>query len=191
MNHTIQSWRPSSGTYAWSEAQPPGKSTPYQIHQILLANTPGGQWTPDKYIWYQIHQTLLANTTDTAFSHHYQGSINCNTANIHNTNQIGMLYILCSLTDTMDDIESFDLQRLYFPIYSTICSLGSVLTYTLPRDLFSNICLRTVFHSQISETQPLTVNIDSAQAMRQMGTKKNIHRQGNGIKLRLNWCDFG
>ena len=72
-----------------------------------------------------------------AFFHHYQGSIDFNTVNIHRT--VGMYFLVS--TGNRGDIEWHDLQRSYYPIHSllpgvyvSIRSLGTVFPHTLLRE---------------------------------------------------------
>ena len=72
---------------------------------------------------------------DVPFFHHYQGSIDFNTVNIHRT--VGMYFLVS--TGNRGDIEWHDLQRSYYPIHSllpgvyvSILSLGTVFPRTLP-----------------------------------------------------------
>ena len=69
------------------------------------------------------------------FFHHYQGSIDFNTVNVHRT--VGMYFLVS--TGNRGDIEWHDLQRSYYPIHSllpgvyvSILSLGTVFPRTLP-----------------------------------------------------------
>ena len=57
-----------------------------------------------------------AEGTDFPFFHHYQGSIDFNTVNIHCT--VGMYFLVS--TGNRGDIEWHDLQRSYYPIHSLL-----------------------------------------------------------------------
>ena len=76
-----------------------------------------------------------ADSCYASFFHHYQGSIDFNTVNIHHT--VGMYFLVS--TGNRGDIEWDDLQRSYYPIHSllpevyvSILSLGTVFPRTLP-----------------------------------------------------------
>ena len=88
-----------------------------------------GNWPICKSVC--IHKTMK----QVPFFHHYQGSIDFNTVNIHRT--VGMYFLVS--TGNRGDIEWHDLQRSYYPIHSllpgvyvSILSLGTVFPRTLP-----------------------------------------------------------
>ena len=89
------------------------------------------------FLWSLYHsfygQWPVNDRRDCTFFHHYQGSIDFNTVNIHRT--IGMYFLVS--TGNRGDIEWLDLQRSYYPIHSllpgvyvSILSLGTVLIRT-------------------------------------------------------------
>ena len=97
-----------------------------------------------------------------AFFHHYQGSIDFNTVNIHRT--VGMYFLVS--TGNRGDIEWHDLQRSYYPIHSllpgvyvSILSLGTVFPRTLPMANIRNTSSRGK-HWQCSSNDADKLNVD-------------------------------
>ena len=96
------------------------------------------------------------------FFHHYQGSIDFNTVNIHRT--VGMYFLVS--TGNRGDIEWHDLQRSYYPIHSllpgvyvSILSLGTVFPRTLPMANIRNTSSRGK-HWQCSSNDADKLNVD-------------------------------
>ena len=100
--------------------------------------------------------------SDGSFFHHYQGSIDFNTVNIHRT--VGMYFLVS--TGNRGDIEWHDLQRSYYPIHSllpgvyvSILSLGTVFPRTLPMANIRNTSSRGK-HWQCSSNDADKLNVD-------------------------------
>ena len=96
------------------------------------------------------------------FFHHYQGSIDFNTVNIHRT--VGMYFLVS--TGNRGDIEWHDLQRSYYPIHSllpgvyvSILSLRTVFPRTLPMANIRNTSSRGK-HWQCSSNDADKLNVD-------------------------------
>ena len=111
-------------------------------------------------VYFPIHPSSR-QCTDTFF-HHYQGSIDFNTVNIHRT--VGMYFLVS--TGNRGDIEWHDLQRSYYPIHSllpgvyvSILSLGTVFPRTLPMANIRNTSSRGK-HWQCSSNDADKLNVD-------------------------------
>ena len=105
---------------------------------------------------------------DISFFHHYQGSIDFNTVNIHRT--VGMYFLIS--TGNRGDIEWHDLQRSYYPIHSllpgvyvSILSLGTVFPRTLPWANIRNTSSRGK-HWQCSSYDADKLNPEKSEGLR-------------------------
>ena len=98
-------------------------------------------WSPAWSWWKRYRQSAVQSTVYyekgigslqyKAFFHHYQGSIDFNTVNVHRT--VGMYFLVS--TGNRADIEWHDLQRSY--LSNTFPAPGSVRINAVPRDSIS------------------------------------------------------